>query len=276
MTATLAILCAAALVAGFVDAVGGGGGLVTLPALLWGGLPPHAALATNKGQSVFGAGMSLWRYARGRQFDRIEARRLWLPFGCGAVGAAVGAAAALVIDPSALRPVLLGLLLVAGLAVVWLTHTASGNAKRGGGAGTEDAADAAADAAATAANLRSASPSRVLEVALPGCAGLYDGFFGPGTGTFLLLAYVGVAHAGFVQASARAKVVNFATNLAAVAWFAWHGQVLWHLALPMAAAQAAGAYLGVAWVLRGGDARVRLVVLGVMGLLTLRLISYIS
>ena len=258
MELELALLCAAALLAGFVDAIGGGGGLVTLPALLWAGVPPHLALGTNKGQSVFGSGMALWRYYRAGQFAATPWRSLLVPFAIAAPCAAGGAALALYVDPSELRPVLLAMLVGAGLVILRLRHAGSKRA---------DANELTVEGEAV---VRTA-PWR-LDVVLPAVAGDYDGFFGPGTGTFLLLAYVALANASFLQASASAKVVNFATNLAAVAWFAAHGHVAWRMALPMAAAQMVGSYLGVAWAVRGGSARVRHVVLVVMLLLVARLI----
>src|SRR3954447_14543524 len=97
--ALIAALAAAAFVAGLVDAIAGGGGLVTLPALLAAGLPPHAALATNKGQAVFGSSASLWTYARHGAVDRRRAP--WI-FACAAAGALVGARLVLRLDPAVL------------------------------------------------------------------------------------------------------------------------------------------------------------------------------
>src|SRR3954462_14020771 len=97
---TLALLAAAAFVAGLVDAIGGGGGLVTLPALLAAGVPPHAALATNKGQSVFGSGTALFAFARRGLLDRSLAR---VTFPSSLLGSLAGAAAVLVLPPSVLR-----------------------------------------------------------------------------------------------------------------------------------------------------------------------------
>ncbi len=93
--------------------------------------------------------------------------------------------------------------------------------------------------------------------------GAYDGFFGPGTGTFLILAFVAFLGDGLAHASAAAKVVNFASNLAAIALFAWRGTVVWRLALPMAACQLAGGWVGAHLAIRRGDAVVRRVVVAV-------------
>jgi uncharacterized membrane protein YfcA len=91
--------------------------------------------------------------------------------------------------------------------------------------------------------------------------GFYDGFFGPGTGTFLIIGFVLLCGASLARATADAKVVNFASNLAAVTWFASHGQVAWRLALPMAVAQLIGGLIGARLALRGGARLIRVVVI---------------
>ncbi|MCC6524674.1 MAG: TSUP family transporter [Polyangiaceae bacterium] len=241
----LALLVAAALGAGIVDAIAGGGGLVTLPVLLGVGLPPHLALGTNKGQSVWGAAAALLTFARARKLDGRRAR---VTFPCGLVGSLAGAALVLLVAPTVLRPVVLALL-VAVAVLLALPRPAS-------------RADAPAVAPRRAA---------VLAALIAFCIGAYDGFFGPGTGTFLIVAFNLVLHLPFTSASADAKVVNFASNLAAVGIFAWRGVVLWELALPMAAAQFCGGVVGARLAVRGGDRVVRAVVLVVVIALVARL-----
>jgi uncharacterized membrane protein YfcA len=227
---TIAWLCAAALAAGFVDAIAGGGGLLTLPALLAAGIPPYLALGTNKGGSVFGSGAALARYARS---GLVDGRRAKIAFPLGFLGSLAGAWAVLLLDPGVLRPVILVLLPTAA-AVVLLRPRKS-----------EDA-----PAVATGRGLPTVA-------AVAAVVGAYDGFFGPGTGTFLILAWVGLLGMAATRASAEAKVVNFASNLAAAALFAWRGTVLWEVALPMAAAQIAGGVLGAHLAIRRGDRLVR-------------------
>ncbi len=236
---TIALLSLAALLAGAVDAIGGGGGLVTLPSLLAAGVPPAPALATNKGQSVFGAAAALVRYARAGLVDGRVAR---VTFPAGLLGSLGGAALVLLVPPAALRPVVLGLLLV--VAVVLALRPA-------------------------APAPRASRPPRRLAVAaaVALALGAYDGFFGPGTGTFLIFAFVWFFDARFQEASADAKVANFASNLAGMGLLAAHGLVLWSVALPMAAAQLLGGFLGAHLAVRGGDRVVRLVVLAVAGAL---------
>lgn len=233
----IALLAAVALVAGAIDAVAGGGGLLTLPALLWAGMPPHLALGTNKGQSVFGSFAALTRFARGGMIDGPRAR---VTFPLGLAGSLAGAALVLAVPPAALRPVVLGLL---GGAALFMGLRRPGVAR-----------------------LADVPPPPHMALRAAGIAvaiGAYDGFFGPGTGTFLIVAFVALLGDGLAHASADAKVVNFASNLAAVGLFAARGTVVWRLALPMAAAQLAGGWLGAHLAIRRGDALVRRAVVAV-------------
>lgn len=239
------VLCGAALVAGVVDAIAGGGGLLTLPALLAAGVPPHLALGTNKGQSVFGSGMSLWRYARGGLVDGAQAR---VTFPLGLLGSLAGARLVLWVSPERLKPVVLALLVAVAAFLALRRPPAPGSA-----------------ASRVARPLLAAA---VVALAI----GAYDGFFGPGTGTFLIVAFVALLGQGLPAASANAKVVNFASNLAAVALFARAGVVLWSVALPMALAQATGGYLGAHLAIREGERLVRPVVLGVVLALVAKLL----
>ena len=243
--AQMALLCTAAFTAGVVDAIAGGGGLVTLPAVLAVGLPPHVALGTNKGQSVFGALAALVRFWRS---GLVKGRLAAVTFPLGLVGSLLGAALVLLLRPEVLKPVVLVLLVVVAAVLAF---------RRGPPPGE-----------------RPEPPLKRL-LTLGGVIalliGAYDGFFGPGTGTFLIIAFSGLLGHGLTRASADAKVVNFASNVAAVALFSWRGLVLWKVALPMAAGQFLGAWVGVHLAVRGGDKLVRKVVLGVVVALVLKL-----
>lgn len=228
--AQLVPLTAVALLAGVVDAIAGGGGLLTLPALLWTGLPPHLALGTNKGQSVFGSFAALVRFSRA---GMVDGRRARLTFPLGLAGSLAGAGLVLLVPPATLRPVVLAMLAFAALFV---------GLRRGPPARPEGAP-------------RPSAPLVAGAVAL--LIGAYDGFFGPGTGTFLIVAFVALLGDGLAHASAGAKVVNFASNLAAVTLFSIKGVVVWRIAVPMAAAQLAGGWIGAHLAVRRGDALVR-------------------
>jgi uncharacterized membrane protein YfcA len=235
---TIAALTLVAFAAGLVDAIAGGGGLLTVPALLAAGLPPHLALGTNKGQAVFGSGSAMIKFWRSGLIDPVRAR---VGFPLGLLGSACGAALVLAVPAASLKPIVLVLLTGAALFI-----------------GLRRAPPAAATSMpvpATAPNRETARPVVAGLIAL--AIGAYDGFFGPGTGTFLIVAFVALLGDGMARASASAKVVNFASNLAALALFAWRGVVVWPVALPMAAGQLCGGWLGAHLAVRRGDALVR-------------------
>ncbi len=239
----LALLFAAALCAGTVDAIAGGGGLITVPALLAAGLPPHVALGTNKGQSVFGAFAALWRYHRARL---VDLRRAKLTFPLGAAGSFAGTALVLMLRPEVLRPLVLVLLIA---VAVFLTF------RRGLERGAVDG-------------------PRVHPLwgagGLAFAVGAYDGFFGPGTGTFLIAGFVALLGLPLREATADAKVINFASNLAALALFASRGLIVWKIALPMALGQFVGAWIGAHLAVKGGAKVIRPVVLTVVVALVLK------
>jgi uncharacterized protein len=235
---TAGLLATAAFAGGVVDAIAGGGGLISLPALLAVGLPPPLALGTNKGQAVFGAtasAVSFWR--RGG----VDRERAPLGFAAGFVGSWLGARGVLAVPLGPLRGVVIALLLVAAAVVL------------GRGRGLTPRA--------------APLTPRARRVALLGIAlvlGAYDGFFGPGTGSMLVVAFATVFGDSLTRASGNAKVVNLASNLAAVILFSSRGTVIWSFAAPMAAANALGAATGAHLALRNGDRLVRVMVLVVV------------
>jgi uncharacterized membrane protein YfcA len=246
----IALLVVVAFFAGLVDAIAGGGGLLTVPALLSAGLPPHLALGTNKGQSVFGSASAVVAFARRGALDK---RRAWITFPLGLFGSFAGAAAVLAVPPAMLRPVVLVLLPVAAIMLVVRKPDRAGAPKP------------------------STRQRMLASAALALVVGAYDGFFGPGTGTFLIVGFVILLHEPMVAATADAKVVNFASNLAAVALFTMRGQILWRVSLPMAAAQLTGAWVGAHLAVRGGEKVIRrmvvAVVIGLCGKLVYDLIA---
>lgn len=242
----LGLLCLAALCAGVVDAIAGGGGLVTMPALLATGLPPHVVLGTNKGQSVFGAFAALVRFARAGLLDKRLAK-VTFPFGL--VGSFAGAGLVLLVKPEVLKPLVLGLLVAVAVFLAFRR------------------APAPRDKPEPGPRPRALAIGSLIALGI----GAYDGFFGPGTGTFLIVAFSTLLGHGLTHASADAKVVNFASNLAAVSLFALKGVVLWRVALPMAAAQFTGGWIGAHLAVKGGDKLVRIVVLLVVVALSLKL-----
>ena len=243
----IALLCLAAFAAGMLDAVVGGGGLIQLPALLLvlPGYPVVSLLGTNKLASIVGTGSAAITYSR-----RIDMHRRTAVEMCAAafVGSGLGAFLATVVSSAVLRPVVL-----VALAAVWLYTL------RRPSLGEVEA-------------LRLTSRHQTAVAILGGAAiGLYDGFVGPGTGSFLVFLLVGAVGMSFLHASATAKAVNTMTNLAALILFAIGGHVLWALGAAMAACNLAGSQVGARLAIRQGSAWVRRVFLLVVAALILRL-----
>ena len=244
LTFTAAVLlCAAAAMAGWVDAVVGGGGLLQVPALLiaFPHLAPAYALGTNKAVGVVGTSAAAVTYARKARVDVSLAVRLG---GVAALAAIGGAFLAAGVNSEVLRPVIMVLLLaVAGFVVLKPQF-----GQRPGGSVTR---------------------RRVLAaiVFVGAGIGFYDGLLGPGTGTFLVIGLVAVLNMDMVTASATAKVVNVGTNLGALAMFAYQGTVLWQLAPFMALFNLAGASVGARMALKRGSGFVRAVMLVVVAVL---------
>lgn len=232
---TVGLLVLAGFAAGVVDAIGGGGGMITLPALLGVGFDPHLALGTNKGQATFGAVSSALAYWRRGGIDRPRAP---LAFLGGLAGAVLGALAQLAIDPKPLKPIVLGMLVFAGALMIARPKPREGH--------------------------RARSRPRLVLASIALAMGVYDGFFGPGTGTLLILAFVWAFDDPITRASGNAKVTNLASNLASFATFALGKTIVWKVALPMAVGNAIGANVGARLALRGGDRFVRAVVLVVI------------
>lgn len=238
----IAVLVLAGFFAGLVDAIAGGGGLLTLPALLTAGLPPHIALGTNKGQAIFGAVSSFVSFwIRGR----VDRSRVALGLSFGFAGALAGAALLFMLSPERLRPIMLVLLVVAA-AIVALRRT-------------------------TQASKPLATRPRLALAVFALAVGVYDGFFGPGTGSILIVGNALLFGDGLTRASGNAKVINLASNIAAALLFSLRGTILWRLAVPMAAANALGAFVGAHLAVRRGDGFVRKVVLLVVLVVVVKL-----
>jgi uncharacterized protein len=246
---TTALLAIVALFAGTVDAIAGGGGLITVPALRIANLPSHLALGTNKGQSVWGALAATIAFLRA---DRIDRRQALFAFPLGFAGSFVGARLQLMISNKALDPIVIAMLIGAAVLLV-IKKSPGGEAARP----VRD--DDAAKSRWWVAGL------------LALVIGAYDGFFGPGTGTFLIVGFVALCGRSLVHASADAKVVNLASNLAAVLTFAHAGTIDWSVALPMAVGQLLGGIVGTHLALKGGARVVRIMVLLVSGALIVKL-----
>ncbi len=233
-----------AVAAGFVDSIAGGGGLLTVPALLAAGLPPTTALATNKAQSTFGALTAAVTYTRG---GAVRPRELLPPIATVLAGSALGTLVLTRIDAARLEGLLPWLLL--GIAAWVALRPSLGEVP-------------------TAARI---APRTYTLTAAP-VIGAYDGFLGPGTGSFFALSLVALRGHDLTRATATAKVLNLTSNLAALVVFALAGAPAWLLGAGMAVGQAVGARLGAGAVLVRGARIVRPALVVVSVALSIRLL----
>ena len=246
MIVDVVLLGCAAFLAGLVDAVVGGGGLIQIP-VLFSVFPAEVAatlLGTSKLAGVFGTGAAAVNYAR-------RVRVAWSAAAPAAVAAFalsfVGAFTVTRVPGDFVRS-LLPLVL---LAVAIYTFTKK-------------------DFGSIHAPVHSGMTEKLVAVAMGGCIGFYDGFFGPGTGSFLMFLFVRFFGFDFLSASAAAKVVNVACNVAALLWFGYSGHLLWQLGLLMAGCQVAGSLVGTKLAIRHGSVFVRKLFLVVVSLLILK------
>ena len=235
--ATGIFLLAASFFAGFVDSIAGGGGLIQLPALLI-GLPKSETaevLGTNKLSAVFGTTTAAALYRKQIKPDPKVLIAMGVPAFLGSAGGAVLASK---IPTSSMRPMVLVLLIVVAI-YTWFKPDLG-----------------------KFENLRHHSKRRVQIAAIAGAViGFYDGIFGPGTGSFLMLILVASLGYAFITASAIAKVVNVATNVGAILVFGIHGAVIWQIGIIMGVANISGAIIGSRLAIKGGSSLVRKVFL---------------
>lgn len=234
--------------AGLVDAIGGGGGLISLPAYLLAGLPVHQTIATNKLSSTCGTSLATWKFYR----QGLIQWKLALPAVVMAIlGSSLGANLSMVVPQSVLEKVLFVVLPVVALVVL--------NPKL-----FHDNPPRQADRKTMLVSLVSAF-----------LVGIYDGFYGPGTGTFLILAFTVFAKMDMAAANAQTKVINLTTNITSLIIFLANDQVIVPLGLAAALCNMAGNYLGASLALTKGSRITRPVILVVLGLLFLKVLGVI-
>lgn len=249
-TPALAGLGFFAFLAGFIDAVVGGGGLIQLPAmlLLLPGVPVPTVFGTSKVAGLSGTTVALHRYLNGP--DKLEIRWRTVALTALVAGgfALLGSRAVSHLHKEAVRPLVLGLLVLMAVYTFWRKDFGSLHAPRLHG-----------------------RREIITGVLLGAALGFYDGFFGPGTGSLLLFAFVGLFGYDFIAASASAKLINVATNVASLFYFASTGQVLYKVALPMAVCNMLGSTLGAWLAQRKGTGFVRVLFLVIVSAFIVKL-----
>ncbi|WP_207344552.1 TSUP family transporter [Arthrobacter sp. E3] len=245
-TATIFLILVAGFAAGWIDAVVGGGGLLQLPVLLMiPGITPIQALATNKMGSIFGTATSSVTY-----YKRVKPdMRTALPMaGVALLGSLGGAVVAASLPGSVFKPIIVAALVAVLLFTAFKPNIGELTALRHTG-----------------------RKHYVVACVIGLLIGFYDGLIGPGTGSFLVIAMVGLMGYAFLEASAKAKIVNLATNAGALMFFLPHGSLLWGVGLAVGGANMAGGYLGARTAVKQGSKFIRVVFLLVVGALIIKL-----
>ncbi len=242
------IVCPLVFLAGLMDAIAGGGGLISLPAYIIAGLPTHFAIGTNKLSSAVGTSVSTARYIKNKYVDwglAIPSIILAL------IGSAIGANIALLIDEKIMKYILLLILPIIAIYIL-----------RGRAIKTDTQEK---EVPRKKAYLIVCVASLLL--------GAYDGFYGPGTGSFLLLIYTVIAKMDIKKASGNTKLVNLASNVAALTTFLINGKIIFLLGLTAAVFSIAGHYIGAGMVIKNGHRIIRPIILIVLALLFLKVLS---
>lgn len=240
------IVCPLTFLAGLIDSIAGGGGLISLPAFLLAGLPAHTAIATNKLSSTIGTTISTARFAK----NGYMKWKLILPCICFSLaGSVAGANLSLMVSDALLKKVMLVVLPIVALTVFLKRKN-----------------DLPEDGVPITSRIYVISMIAALII------GIYDGFYGPGTGTFLLLVFTSIAKTDVHTATGTTKALNLTSNVAALATFILHKQVVYPLGLTAGLFCLAGHYIGSGMVTKNGMKVVRPVILIVLALLFLKII----
>lgn len=241
------IVCPLVFLASFIDAIAGGGGLISLPAYLLAGVPIHNSIATNKLSSCIGTLFSTIRYCKNKYADLASA----IPSIVAAlIGSAIGAKLSMTVSERFLQYILIIILPITAYIVLKKKNcqeTTLSSMKRG--------------------------HVILLATLISLVIGAYDGFYGPGTGTFLILLYTGVCKMDIKTASGNTKLVNFSSNLAALVTFVVNGQIIVPLGLTASLFSIAGHYIGSGLVMKKGTAIVSPIIICVLVLLFIKIIS---
>lgn len=239
----LLIVCPLVLLAGLVDSMAGGGGLISIPAYLFAGLPAHIASGTNKFAMCIGTSISAANFIRAKKVNYVIA--VFSILG-SLIGSFFGAKFALLISDAALRLILLCILPIVAVTLATRKNLASDEGSH---------------------KLISSRKKRLLSFLIGLGIGCYDGLAGPGTGTFLTLAFTGALGLGLVKASGCAKVTNLASNISGLVVYLLGGKVMLSVGIPAAICAVGGNYIGSRLAIKGGAKYIRVVIFIVLGLL---------
>ena len=245
---TYLIVCPLLFLAGFVDAIGGGGGLISLPAYLLAGLPVHQAIATNKLSSSCGTTLATLRFIK----NGLVNLKFAIPSVLSAIlGSSIGAKLSLLAEEK-LMEYLLFLILPIAAFIVLNKNLFKDNAE---------------------SELQLNKTTYLVSILAAFIVGMYDGFYGPGTGTFLIIAFTVLGKMKVSTANAQAKVINLTTNLTSLTIFLLNGQVLFSLGIAAAICNMIGGYLGAGLVMQKGSQIVKPTILLVLFLLFLKILG---
>lgn len=224
---TLIFLCLAGFLAAFVDSMAGGGGIISVPAFMAAGLPPHMVLGTNKFSATMGSLTSSLSYFKSGNCN-TKLLKILCPFTL--VGSVLGVKAVLLIDESFLQPLVLVLVLIIGIYTFFSKSIGEENSFQG-------------------LNKKNISISILFAFIL----GFYDGFFGPGTGSFLIFGLIKILKVDFLSASANSRVLNFVSNISALIMFALSGNIMYNIGIPVCIFMIVGAKIGTKLAIKKGS-----------------------
>lgn len=244
---TFLIVCPMVFLAGFIDAIAGGGGLISLPAYILAGIPMHGAVATNKLSSSTGTMISTLRLCR---HSKIDGKLIIPAVVLAMTGAATGSQLSLLVNERILKQILLVVLPVTAFFVL---------RKNAFVAETE-----------VTCNRKKTMLICWLAATL---IGAYDGFYGPGTGTFYMIVFLGMAHLSAMDAAVNTKILNLTSNVTSLVVFLWHGECYMLLGLVASLFSIAGHYIGSGMVMKNGTKIIRPVILAVLVLLFIKVIT---
>ena len=243
---TFLIVCPFLFLAGLIDAIGGGGGLISLPAYLIAGLPPHAAVATNKLSSTCGTTFATLRFIK----NGLVNIKLAIPSVIAAIiGSSIGANLSLLIEEEIMLYIMVAILPICAFLVLNKKLFHDGN---------EDQ---------VILNRRTYITATIAALVI----GMYDGFYGPGTGTFLIIAFAIFAKISMKTANAQAKVINLTSNITSLIIFLINGEVLFSVGIVAAVCNMLGGYIGAGLVLKNGAKIVKPSIIFVLILLALKI-----